>query len=140
MKQVSLASYFQNISDIMTQTEEMGAKMNPSYEEIVKAMEEDTLSDELLAKVHTIFEEGVEAYQQKVKSLRNIKAPVKLMGLHQNFLKAYEEYVEGCTGMYEAVDPERGFNKELFHQSEIKQDEMSQKMMGIIARMTKFAK
>lgn len=136
MKQVNIGQYFQTINDLITNTEEMGSKMNPYYEEIRTAIDEDkAVSDEELAKVYTVFEEGCETYHQYQAKVENMKAPVKLMGLHTKFVKAYVAYVEACDAMLESVNPDEGLNVEQFNNSEKLQDEASQKVSAIVARM-----
>ncbi|CAM4001141.1 hypothetical protein [Catellicoccus marimammalium] len=136
MKQMHIGVYFQNINDLITNTEEVGSKMHPYYEEIRTALDENKeISVETLAKVHTIFEEGVEQYQEYCKQVDSWKVPVKLMGLHTKLAKAYHHYVDACEAMLNSVNPDEGLNKEAFNQSEQEQDQYSQEVSAIVARM-----
>lgn len=136
MKQVNIGQYFQNINDMISATEEMGSKMNPYYEKIRQAIDNhEDVSIEELAKVHTIFEEGTEVYQGYQKKVEQMKAPIKLMGLHTKFVKNYIAYVKACEEMVESVNPENGLNIDQFNASEKAQDESSQAVSHAVARM-----
>lgn len=140
MKQANPAYYFQMINDIISDTETEGAKMHPYYEKLRKAIDENTaLSQEELAKIELIFEEGCAAYDQYQAKLENLKAPVKLLGVHTNFVKYYRAYVQACHEMLKAVNPEEGLNVARFNQSEKDQDEYSQKTSQTVARMATMA-
>lgn len=136
MKQVNIGQYFQKINDVITNTEEMGSKMNPYYEELRTAIDENKeVTTETLAKVYTIFEEGTEVYHQYQANVEKMAAPVKLMGLHKKFVKAYVEYVAACDDMLASVNPDEGLNVEQFNASEKAQDEASQKVSAAVSRM-----
>lgn len=137
MKQPSLQTYFQKINQMMTDTEETGASMNPYYKEIREAMDQNKeMSPELLAKVYTQFEGGVEKYHQLFAQLERLSVPAKLVGLHRQLVAAYRHYFDACDAMLKAVNPDEGFKAEQFEQSEKDQDTYSNKIMSVIGRMT----
>lgn len=140
MKPVNIAYYFQTINDVISDTEEMGSKMHPYYESLRKAIDnQDEVSKEELAKVETIFEEGCDTYDTYQTKVETLQAPVKLMGLHKKFVKSYSDYVAACHAMLEAVNPEEGLNIEQFNQAEKEQDDHSQKVSQVVARMATLA-
>lgn len=137
MKQPSLPLYLQSINQIITDTEEVGGEMNPYYKEIRQALDDNQeVTAETLAKVHTQFEAGVEKYDQFFAKLEKLRVPAKLMGLHKQLVAAYRSYFAACHDMVEAVNPEKGLNKEQFEQSEQDQDTYSTKITTVIGRMT----
>lgn len=137
MKQPSLQTYFQMINQMITDTEETGASMNPYYKEIREAMDQNQeVSAETLAKVYTQFETGVEKYEQLFSQLERVNVPVKLMGLHKQLVAAYRHYFDACQEMLKSVNPDQGLNVEQFEQSEKDQDTYSNKITSVIGRMT----
>lgn len=139
MKPVSIAQFFQQIGQIMQDTEQIGSDMNDHYEEIVNLMKEDKeISTETLAKVHMIFEEGVAKYQKLENKVTSMMAPAKLMILFKEFQAKYKSYVKGCQMMLESVDPEKGFNKDLFTEAEALQDQKSNEIAKTMEKMMRF--
>lgn len=141
MKPVSLGQFFQQLGQIMQETEGIGSQMNPYYEEIEKELkknEEPNFTKETLAKVAMEFEDGVEKYIELEQKVTKMQAPAKLMMLFKQFQKDYQEYVRGCKMMLDAVDPEKGFNHKLFMEAEELQDKRSQALSKVMTRMMRF--
>lgn len=136
MRQASLPKYLENINQMITDTEETGSTMYPYYQEIVQAMEDNAINQELLVKAYTQFEAGMEKYDALMASLEKMQVPVKLMGMHKQLVSAYRHYFEACREMLVAVNPEKGFDEAKFKESEQDQDTYSQKITGVIGRMT----
>lgn len=131
--------YAETINSVVKETEETGEKMNPNYEKIRQAIDEDKLADlssEVLAETIALFKEGTSAYKILLERLTKLRAPAKAMGLHKKLEKAYKDYIAGCEEMILSIDPEKGVDKESFDLSEKKQDEASDTIMFSIEKIS----
>ena len=67
-----------------------------------------------------------------------MKPPIKVLGVHKQLLKAYQDFVEGCQAMTDSIDAtKQSVDVEAFELSEKLQDESSDAMMKNIQRITK---
>ncbi|GCF95148.1 hypothetical protein NRIC_30390 [Enterococcus florum] len=127
--------YAREINEIIKNTEEMGEKLHPSYEEIRTALDEGKEFDaERVADIHELFAEGTEFYRLHLQKISRLKPPAKVMGNHKRFEKSYIEYVEGCQEMTDSLIPE--VNKEAFDAAEQKQDQATDTIYKTIQKIT----
>lgn len=66
----NLGYYVQSIDNIVKETEAIGEEMNPSYENIRKAINEEKVSElstKMLAETHDLFEKGTAKYRDMLK-------------------------------------------------------------------------
>lgn len=130
----------QVINAVVTESENVGEKMNPSYEIVRNAIDEDKLSDltvEQLTEIKNQFSTGTEEYRVMENSLLHLKAPVKVLGIHKKLEKAFKDYVEGCQEMIDSIDAEHAtVDVEAFNTSEVKQDEATDSISFCIQRIT----
>lgn len=130
----------QVINAVVTESENVGEKMNPSYEIVRNAIDEDKLSDltvEQLTEIKNKFSTGTEEYRVMENSLLHLKAPVKVLGIHKKLEKAFKDYVEGCQEMIDSIDAEHAtVDVEAFNTSEVKQDEATDSISFCIQRIT----
>ena len=114
--------------------------MNPSYEIVRNAIDEDKLSDltfEQLTEIKNQFSTGTEEYRVMENSLLHLKAPVKVLGIHKKLEKAFKDYIEGCQEMIDSIDAEHAtVDVEAFNTSEVKQDEATDSISFCIQRIT----
>ncbi|MGX4686431.1 hypothetical protein JNUCC83_05955 [Vagococcus sp. JNUCC 83] len=140
MKKPNIGQYLQVINAIVTESEKVGEQMNPSYEIVRKAIDEDKLSNlsvEQLTEIKNQFSTGTEEYRVMENSLLHLKAPVKVLGIHKKLEKAFKDYVEGCQEMVDSIDAEHAkVEVEAFNTSEIKQDEATDSISFCIQRIT----
>lgn len=140
MKKPNIGQYLQVINAVVTESEKIGEKMNPSYEIIRKAIDEDNLSDltvDQLTEIKNEFSTGTEEYRVMENSLTHLKAPVRVLGIHKKLEKAFKDYVEGCQEMIDSIDAEHAkVDSEAFNVSEIKQDESTDSISFCIQRIT----
>lgn len=135
----NLGYYVQTINTIVNETEQLGEKMNPSYEKIRTAIDKDKLSNLSAAELKEIvklFEEGTTSYRELLEKINKLRPPAKVIGIHKKLEKAYFNYVAGCEEMTKSIDPENGVDIAAFDQSEKKQDESSDTIMFSIEKMT----
>lgn len=137
----NLGYYVQSINDIVNDTEKIGGDMNPSYEIIRQAIDNDSLSEltkDGLQNIVEEFQKGTNQYKEMLEKVNKLKAPARVMGIHKKFEKAYITYIEGCEEMIDSIDASQAkINEELFNESEKKQDEASDTIVFSIERMTK---
>lgn len=130
----------QVINAVVTESENVGEKMNPSYEIVRNAIDADKLSDltvEQLTEIKNKFSTGTEEYRVMENSLLHLKAPVKVLGIHKKLEKAFKDYVEGCQEMIDSIDAEHAtVDVEAFNTSEVKQDEATDSISFCIQRIT----
>lgn len=135
----NLGYYVQTINTIVNETEKLGEKMNPSYEKIRKAIDEDkvsSLSSAELKETVELFNEGTVSYHELLEKITKLRPPAKVIGIHKKLEKAYMNYVAGCEEMTKSINPEAGVDIEAFDLSEKKQDESSDTIMFSIEKMT----
>lgn len=134
-----LGFYVQTINKIVTDTEEIGEKMNPSYEEIRSAIDEGKtaeLAPEKLAEIAGKFQKGTDQYAAMLKQVSGLRPPAKVMGIHKKFERSYMKYVAGCQEMIDSLQTENGLDVAAFDASEQKQDDATEEISFSIQRMT----
>ncbi|MGM0125320.1 hypothetical protein IGI37_002718 [Enterococcus sp. AZ194] len=134
----NLGFYVQTINDIVTDTEKIGEEMNPSYEKIRTALDEkktDSLSQEELADIRVLFEEGTDKYREMSKKISTLRPPAMVMGIHKKFERSYLNYVAGCEEMLQSIRSEE-IDKAAFDAAEEKQDISTDEIAFSIQRMT----
>lgn len=133
--------YIQAVNTAITDTEDNGELLNEHFEVLRAALDNDTVSDipvKQLATIKEKFEAGTEKYRGIDAVLNGLKPPVKVLGVHKQLLKAYQEFVQGCQEMTNSIDvSNQSIDVEAFERSEKLQDESSDNMMKNIQRITK---
>ncbi|MFV0560636.1 MAG: hypothetical protein ACK5NA_07970 [Enterococcus sp.] len=133
----NLSFYIQKINQIVQETEAIGEKMNPSYEEVrgaIDAHTTDQLSEEHLAEIKEFFEDGTSKYKAMLQQVSTLRPPAKAMGIHKRFEKSYMKYVAGCEEMIQSIT--NGIDSTAFDAAEAKQDEATDKLAVSIQKMT----
>ncbi len=135
----NLGYYVQTINDIVQDTEQIGETMNPDYEVIRQAIDEEKLSEltpEKMAGTIESFQEGTAKYKAMLEKIGTLRPPAKVMGIHKKFERSYQKYVAGCEEMILSLQGD-AIDTELFNASEKKQDEATDEISFAIQRMTK---
>ena len=84
----NLGYYVQTINDIVQDTEKIGETMNPDYEVIRQAIDENKLQEltsEQMAQTLTTFREGTDKYQAMLEKITRLRPPAKVLGIHKKF-------------------------------------------------------
>ena len=140
MKKPNIGHYLKVINTIVTDSEKVGEEMNPSYEIVRHAIDDGKVSDltvEQLTEIKNQFSTGTEHYRVMENALTQLKAPVKVLGIHKKLEKAFNDYVEGCQEMVDSIDAEHGkVDSEAFDLSEAKQDAATDGISFCIQRIT----
>ncbi len=127
--------YAGKINELIKDTEEMGEKLHPSYEEIRTAIDKKKEVDAArVSEIHQLFAEGTKFYQLNLEKIELLKPPAKVMGNHIKFKKAYRQYIEGCQEMTDSLVPE--INAEAFNAAEEKQDQATDTIYKSIQKIT----
>ncbi|WP_122645687.1 hypothetical protein [Enterococcus mediterraneensis] len=134
----NLGFYVQTINDIVQNTETIGEKMNPNYEKIRAAIDDEKineLSAEEIKETAELFTEGTEKYKEMLQQISRLRPPAKVMGIHKKFERSYMKYVAGCEEMIASLNAEV-VDVAAFDASEQKQDEATDEISFSIQRMT----
>lgn len=102
MKKATMATYMPVLSKVIESTEKMGEELNPSFEKLRQAIDDDAVAKMVPAEFNDIqmeFTDGTEQYQQNVQLLKKAGVPARLIGRHRNLLAAYEAYANACAAM-----------------------------------------
>lgn len=133
----NLGYYVQKINDIVKNTEAIGEEMNPCYEEIRQAIDKEdvaSISDERRDAIVSLFKEGTNQYVAMQQTVRTLRPPARVMGIHKKFERSYNDYVQGCEEMIASL--ENGIDVAAFDAAEQKQDEATDAISFSIQRMT----
>lgn len=133
----NLGYYVQKINDIVKNTEAIGEEMNPCYEEIRQAIDKEdvaSISDERRDAIVSLFKEGTNQYVAMQQTVRTLRPPAHVMGIHKKFERSYNDYVQGCEEMIASL--ENGIDVAAFDAAEQKQDEATDAISFSIQRMT----
>lgn len=139
-KNNNLSYYVKEINQVVEETEKTGEAMNPFFEIVRTAIDENKVAElkpDQLKGVREAFEKGVGKYQEMLQTIKSLKAPAKVIGIHKKLERSYETYIEGCQEMVEALSEDgTSVNVEKFNESEVKQDEITDTIAFCIQRMT----
>lgn len=134
----NLGFYIQNINKIVQDTEEIGEGLNPKYEEIRQAIDNDALSELSAEKVASIvesFEAGTTKYQAMLQKINKLRPPAQVLGVHKKFERSYTNYVKGCQSMIDSLKNGE-VDVEAFNAAEAVQDEATDGISFSIQRLT----
>lgn len=134
----NLGFYIQNINKIVQDTEEIGEGLNPKYEEIRQAIDNDTLSELTADKLTAIiesFEKGTAKYQAMLQQISKLRPPAQVLGIHKKFERSYTNYVKGCEEMIASLANNQ-VDVEAFNAAEVIQDEATDGISFSIQRLT----
>lgn len=127
------------VNEVVTRTEEIGEELNPYYEIIRQAIDEEKVADLELSTLQNVekeFTTGTKEYEEMLQKILSLKPTVKILGVHKKFQRAFETYVEGCQEMCDSIDTEKGtVDVEKFNDSEAKQDEATKVITFCIQRI-----
>ena len=97
-RRADFGHYVSVLAEVMETTENMGAKLNPFFETFRKALDEGKdISPEDYDKTKAEFENGVELYENNLKKLQGLEAPIAIIGVHKKLVGAYRRFCEGCA-------------------------------------------
>ncbi|AQP53213.1 hypothetical protein CBF34_07915 [Vagococcus penaei] len=140
MKKPNTGYYIRMINSIVTESENIGEEMNASYEVVRQSIDNntlDSLSQEKLSEIYSIFSQGTVKYDVLMDEINKLKAPVKVLGIHKKFEKAFSHYVAGCKEMLNSIlVDDAKVDVEAFNASEAKQDEATDEIAFSIQRIT----
>lgn len=140
---VDMSYYIQQINQLVQQTEEIGETLNEHFMVLRSAIDKkttDQLEKEQLEEISNKFAKGVATYKNIYKQLLQMRAPVKVIGIHKKLEKNYDEYIKGCQQMLDSIDTEKNLlDVEAFNQAEKIQDEATNGIAFCIKRITTLA-
>ncbi|MEY2384900.1 hypothetical protein [Lactiplantibacillus pentosus] len=126
MKKATVQTYMPVLSKIIESTEKMGEELNPSFEKLRKAIDDDAVAEMVPAEFSDIqleFSDGTEQYEQNLAQLKKVGVPARLIGRHRNLINAYEAYTKACAAMTASIDLEnQTIDVAAFNQAESDQE------------------
>ncbi|MDT1940579.1 MULTISPECIES: hypothetical protein [Carnobacterium] len=133
--------YIQTVNTAVTDTEDNGERLSEYFEVLRGALDKKDLaaiSTEELSTIKENFAEGTQKYVAIEAKLKGLKAPIKLLGVNSQLLKAYKEFVEGCQAMTDSIDvAKHEVDIAAFDQAENLQDQATSALMKAVERITK---
>lgn len=139
MKPKTMASYLPVLSQIIEDTDATGTKMNPDFEKLRQAIDDDAVADlgtEALQSIKTTFQEGTDVYTENVNRLQQASVPVRILGRHKQLVSAYRNYAQACQVMVDAIDIDnQTVNVTAFNDSEHEQEHMMEKVTASAQRI-----
>lgn len=140
-KFVSPQQYAGALGQIITATEDAGAKVSPFFEKLRAALDDNKLADMPKAEFQEIsaeFDDAVEVYKNAAAALKTTKAPVRFMGQHSVMAKTFAEYADATEAMAKALDVDaQTVDMPAFEKSEADQDDLMDKFLGQVRRIMK---
>jgi len=110
MKKATVQTYMPVLSKVIESTEKMGEELNPEFEKLRQAIDNDAVAQMVPAEFNDIqmeFSDGTEQYQKNLALLKKAAAPARLIGRHRNLVAAYEAYTNACAAMTSSMDIEK---------------------------------
>lgn len=131
--------YAMQLSEIVQKTEEIGTNVAPFFAKLEEAMQADKLAEmpkNDFQEIAAEFDETVEAYEETITRMKQLKAPVRVMGMHQNMMTTYREYVDATRQMAESLDvTKQVIVQPAFGESEVAQEDLMDKFTAQINRI-----
>lgn len=127
----------QKLNQIVKETEEIGETMNSHYEEVRELIDKDKvdeLTEDKQLEIVEVFKKGTAQYRQLFKTLANLRAPARVMGVHKKIEQSYQAYVDGCEDMIESISND--IDVAAFDAAEQKQDQATDNIASSLQKIT----
>lgn len=139
MKPKTMASYLPALSKVIEDTEKTGSDMNPDFEKLRQAIDDNAVADlgtATLAATKATFQKGTDTYTENLNRLQQASVPVRILGRHKQLVAAYRNYSQACQAMVDSIDPEnQTVDVETFNDSEHEQENMMEKITSAAQRI-----
>lgn len=130
--------YAMKLSQLVQATEESGSNVAEYFEKIRTAIDEDQVAampKAEFAEISAEFDDVVEVYKKAAADLDQMKAPVRLIGVHGSMQKTFRAYYEATVVMADALDVNnQKVDVTAFNQSEQDQDQFMEEFMKQVRR------
>lgn len=130
--------YGNKINELIQRTQEVQEKMNPQFEIVRKAIDDNKLKDMAAPEYLQIqgdFQQGTDDYKKIAKEMHSAKAPAKLMGTQHNLAATYDEYAQSCQDMVDSMQDNRDVDIDAFNEAEQKQEIATDKISKYIQKI-----
>ncbi|WP_416353292.1 hypothetical protein ACNAN0_10940 [Agrilactobacillus fermenti] len=131
--------YAQLINDLVENLEKNQSDLNPDFEKLKAAIQQDTVKDipaDDYWQIQEHFQQGTNNYQADLEKLQHGQAPARLVGTHHLLLHAYEDFVAGCQQMVDSMLDDRTIDTKAFDTAEQAQDAATEKIGKYIQKLT----
>ncbi|AVH75492.1 hypothetical protein PAF15_06245 [Weissella koreensis] len=130
--------YAMKLSQLVQTTEESGSNVAEYFEKIRTAIDEDQVAEmpkAEFAEISVEFDDVVEVYKKAADDLDQMKAPVRLIGVHGSLKKTFRDYYDATVAMANALDVNKQqVDVTAFDQSEQDQDQLMEEFMKQVRR------
>lgn len=127
--QQKMVAYGRLIDNVMGRVEEIQDRLNPEYEELRNAIDNDKVSDiavDRYAEIQKDFADGTAEYAALEQQLAAGSAPARLMGNHKLMVKAFTAFVAGCQAMTDSLGADKVVDVAAFNAAEAEQDQQTE--------------
>ncbi|MCM0583267.1 hypothetical protein H9L19_02080 [Weissella diestrammenae] len=130
--------YALKLSQIIQTTEDAGTAVADYFEKLRSAIDEDRVKALPKAEFEEIsaeFDDVVAVYKNADQALNDLKAPVRLIGVHGSLVNTFHQYYEATIVMANALNVEQQtVDLPVFEQSEQDQDRLIEDFMKQVRR------
>ncbi|CAJ1225495.1 hypothetical protein [Lactiplantibacillus xiangfangensis] len=139
MRKATVQTYMPVLSKVIESTEKMGDQLNPLFEKLRQAVDDNAVAQMVPAEFNDIqmeFSDGTEQYQKNLAQLKKAQVPVRLIGRHRNLLAAYETYTNACAAMTASLNvDDQTIDVDTFNQAEKDQEAAMERVSGDVQRI-----
>lgn len=139
MRKATVQTYMPVLSKVIESTEKMGDQLNPLFEKLRQAVDDNVVAQMVPAEFNDIqmeFSDGTEQYQKNLAQLKKAQVPVRLIGRHRNLLAAYETYTNACAAMTASLNvDDQTIDVDTFNQAEKDQEAAMERVSGDVQRI-----
>ncbi|MDR3191000.1 MAG: hypothetical protein LBT80_07335 [Lactobacillaceae bacterium] len=131
--------YAVKLSQIIQDTENAGEGVAPYFEKLRDAIDADqvaALPKTEFEEISAEFDDVVEVYKNAVADIKNLKAPVRLIGVHGNLVNTFTAYYEATDAMAKSLNvAEQSIDMTAFEKSEHDQDTLMEEFLKQVRRV-----
>jgi len=137
--QLKIMHYGNLINTVITDTENTQESLNPEFEVLRAAIDDQKISDmdgAAYQKTQQDFAEGTAHYQSLLDQLNSAAVPARLIGNHKLLTGSYGRFVDACVAMTKSLGDNLAIDVEAFNQAEAIQDEETEKITKYLQKIS----
>ncbi|MEE6715304.1 hypothetical protein [Schleiferilactobacillus harbinensis] len=130
--------YAKTINDVMDGITSIQEKMDPDYQLVRNAIDEnavDKIAEEKYFSIIENFTKGTNGYRDLQAQLEKSAVPARLMGNHHLLLGAFKTFVAGCQAMIDSMHDDRTVDVAAFRAAEAAQDKATDNIGKYLGRV-----
>lgn len=130
--------YAKTINDVVEGITDIQEKMDPDYQQVKNAINDDTVGDIPEDKYFSIIEnftKGTNGYRDLQTKLEKSTVPARLVGNHHLLVGAFKAFVAGCQAMIDSMHDDRTVDVKAFQAAEAAQDKATDDIGKYLGRV-----